>query len=379
MSKPDTDYSNTLIYKITCKDPTIKDVYVGHTTNFVQRKHAHKQACNNNKSPNYKCKLYETIRKTGGWANWHMEIVNFFNCKNHYEARLKEQEYFVSLNATLNSIEPLSKSKSEEVIPKKKMVKIVKEICIPTTDTSEKKKTKYTCDCCNYTTIKSFQYKNHLLTPKHKNNENNNENQIKREYKYTCEKCNYNTNNICNYNKHMFTPKHNSQENEHTYSCKSCDYYTIDKYDYNKHLQTLKHKNNITLNRIDKSNYSCTSCNYHTNITCNYNKHLLTSKHIQNNNMKKSDSDNVSLKKSCKKEPDIHESYQDTEFNIIKILLKENQEMRISIMAQQNTIIEQNKTLNDQNKILNDQSTVILEQNNSLNKSVNSLLTVNKV
>ena len=30
MSKRDIDYSNTIIYKITCRDKVIKDVYVGH-------------------------------------------------------------------------------------------------------------------------------------------------------------------------------------------------------------------------------------------------------------------------------------------------------------------------------------------------------------
>ena len=57
MPKTDIDYSNTIIYKITCTNPEIKDVYVGHTTNFVQRKHCHKQGCNNTKSSNYNCKL----------------------------------------------------------------------------------------------------------------------------------------------------------------------------------------------------------------------------------------------------------------------------------------------------------------------------------
>ena len=37
MQKVEIDYSNTIIYKIVCKDPLIKDVYVGHTTNFVQQ------------------------------------------------------------------------------------------------------------------------------------------------------------------------------------------------------------------------------------------------------------------------------------------------------------------------------------------------------
>ena len=97
MPKIEIDYSNTIIYKITCKDPLIKDIYIGHTTNFVQRKHAHKQSCINVKNHNYKLKLYEVIRANGGWNNWKMEIIDFFNLNDHYEARQKEQEYYVSL------------------------------------------------------------------------------------------------------------------------------------------------------------------------------------------------------------------------------------------------------------------------------------------
>ncbi len=43
MPKVEIDYSTTIIYKITCNDSNVTDKYVGHTTNFVQRKHAHKK------------------------------------------------------------------------------------------------------------------------------------------------------------------------------------------------------------------------------------------------------------------------------------------------------------------------------------------------
>ena len=52
MPKVEIDYSNIIIYKITCNDPNITDAYVGHTTNFVQRKHCHKQECINKNSSN---------------------------------------------------------------------------------------------------------------------------------------------------------------------------------------------------------------------------------------------------------------------------------------------------------------------------------------
>ena len=33
-----TDYSKTIIYKIVCKNPEIKNTYVGSTTDFASRK-----------------------------------------------------------------------------------------------------------------------------------------------------------------------------------------------------------------------------------------------------------------------------------------------------------------------------------------------------
>jgi hypothetical protein len=115
MPKSEIDYSNTIIYKITCKTPQLTDVYVGHTTNFVQRKHLHKICCINNTSPIYKCKLYEVIRQNGGWSNWKMEIITVFNCSNHDEAIQKEEEYFNLLNATLNISKPRLKTKVKNI------------------------------------------------------------------------------------------------------------------------------------------------------------------------------------------------------------------------------------------------------------------------
>ena len=154
MPKVEIDYSNTIIYKITCKNKDITDVYVGHTTNFVQRKYAHKQSCINMKSPNHKCKLYDAIRANGGWENWQMEIINFFNCADHYAARIKEQEYFTELKATLNSIEPLPKPK---------------DLIIPELVSCEKKSDKFICECCDYNTSRKSSIDKHYLSAKHIN------------------------------------------------------------------------------------------------------------------------------------------------------------------------------------------------------------------
>ena len=117
------DYSNTVFYKIYCKDPAVKDLYVGHTTNFVQRKYHHKRTCIKENDANHHLKVYKFIREHGGWDNWKMDIIAFQDCYDHYEARKVEQHYYETLKATLNSIEPLPKPKPRPTqIPKEKQV-----------------------------------------------------------------------------------------------------------------------------------------------------------------------------------------------------------------------------------------------------------------
>jgi|688.fasta_scaffold104719_4 hypothetical protein len=196
MPKSEIDYSNTIIYKITCKDTNVKDVYVGHTTNFVQRKHAHKQSCINNKSANHKCKLYEVIRNNGGWDNWKMEIINFFQCHDHCEARQKEQEYFISLHATLNSIEPMSKPKPK---PKEIIVKV------------KKIKQHFHCSKCNVYCVNLQLFEKHNESKKHVKKSDITiltEKYQKQSEKFHCEKCDFNTNKRRNYDLHITTRKH---------------------------------------------------------------------------------------------------------------------------------------------------------------------------
>ena len=168
MPKVEIDYSNTIIYKIVCKDLSITELYVGHTTNFVQRKHAHKQGCINLKSPCYNSKLYKTIRECGGWDNWEMTIVNFYNCKNHLEAREKEQEHFISLGATLNSIYPLPC----KLPPEKALTNILDN------DKSilDNALQKFVCSLCNYNTSNKKDWNKHIVTIKHKKHINPNQN-----------------------------------------------------------------------------------------------------------------------------------------------------------------------------------------------------------
>ena len=38
------DYQKTFIYKLCCRDPTISQIYIGHSTNFKQRNRGHKNS-----------------------------------------------------------------------------------------------------------------------------------------------------------------------------------------------------------------------------------------------------------------------------------------------------------------------------------------------
>ena len=165
MPKVDIDYSNTIFYKISCKNPEISDVYIGHTTNFVQRKYAHKQACLH-KGSNHNCKLYKVMRDNDGWNNWNMEIIAFHACDDHYSARIQEQKYFEEFNATLNSVEPFPKIKPKPLPkPKIKQEKIIRR-CV-NTHNSLKICKKFYCEKCDYTCNKQSEFTKHTNSKKH--------------------------------------------------------------------------------------------------------------------------------------------------------------------------------------------------------------------
>ena len=218
-SKTILDYSNTIVYKITCNDTKVPDKYVGHTIDFVKRKYAHKHTTTNIKSDSYNLKLYVTIRENGGWSNWHMEIVGFYNCLDLHEAKIKEQEHFVSLNATLNSIEPVP-TRNE---------KIVRTIPINEPDKINVDKQynlgKFICKSCDYKCCKPSEWTKHTLTRKHLGIEYNGS---EKSPKFTCEKCDVTCFKLSKWNRHILTIKHlngdkRSENIQTEFACKKCN------------------------------------------------------------------------------------------------------------------------------------------------------------
>ena len=106
MPKKVKDFSKGLIYKLCCKDPTIKEIYIGSTTNFTQRKRSHKNTCNLPSQNRHNLKVYQYIRANGGWLNWDMVLIEYYPCGTELELCRREDYWKQELQASLNTQTP---------------------------------------------------------------------------------------------------------------------------------------------------------------------------------------------------------------------------------------------------------------------------------
>jgi hypothetical protein len=209
MPKETIDYSNTIIYKIYCKDETIKDIYVGHTTNFTQRKYSHKIELNN---LNNTQKIYNRIRSNGGWENWDMVEIAKYCCKDATEARIKEQFHYEELKSSLNSVPPYVD------------------------------KTLYFCSKCNIQCPTPKQYNMHILSDKH----------------------------ITKMNQHDMI---DNAEKVMPFVCMSCDYKCLKKSSWNQHILSYKHDKATNGIMPGTKKYICDKCNTNFNHHSSYCRH----------------------------------------------------------------------------------------------------------
>jgi len=93
MSQNKVDYSKGLIYKIVCNDLNVKNVYIGSTTSFRQRKTEHKSCCNKETNKAYNSYVYKFIRDNGGWNNWSMILIDYKPCNTKLELNKIEREH----------------------------------------------------------------------------------------------------------------------------------------------------------------------------------------------------------------------------------------------------------------------------------------------
>jgi len=160
MPKESIDYSNTIIYKIVCKDSKIGHVHVGHTTNFAKRKYHHKLSCNTGKST----PLYDMIRANGGWDNWEMIEIDKCICRDNQEASLKEKEHrtLVSLSSQVLSCQ----TDYETDAFTSSVVRMTNDD-IRGQKSSKSSNAIFVCDICDYSTSKRTNFEKHVATDKH--------------------------------------------------------------------------------------------------------------------------------------------------------------------------------------------------------------------
>ena len=96
------DFSDSVIYKIYCKDENIKDFYIGSSKDLYDRMRVHKSMCYNKNDSGYSLKIYEFIRENGDWKNFDVEIIEYYPCKNDKELKQREQYYIKKYEPTLN-------------------------------------------------------------------------------------------------------------------------------------------------------------------------------------------------------------------------------------------------------------------------------------
>jgi len=110
MPRKYVDYSKTYVYRLTCKNPMISDAYISYTTNLTQRKYKHKREA---LDLSIQTRLYDSIRKNGGWMNWKCEILEECACNNELQAKERVLFYILKMKPNLNDEKMAEKSIDE--------------------------------------------------------------------------------------------------------------------------------------------------------------------------------------------------------------------------------------------------------------------------
>jgi len=144
MPKIKIDYGNMIFYKVYCLNPSVKKIFVGHTTNMVQRKHVLKK-----QTELRYLEIFDVINKNGGWKCWRIkEIEKYNDCKTHADILTREKYHY-------DILENLILSGSHEV------KKIKKEDHINETNNN------YKCEYCEYKCEQKKHFHQHINTRKH--------------------------------------------------------------------------------------------------------------------------------------------------------------------------------------------------------------------
>ena len=147
MPKIKIDYGNMIFYKVYCLNPSVNKIFVGHTTNMVQRKHVLKKQTELRYS-----EIFDFINKNGGWKCWRIkEIEKYNDCKTHADVLMREKYHY-------DILENLILSGHHEV---KKIKKEDEQLEI------HKVNNNYKCEYCEYECEQKKHFQQHISTRKH--------------------------------------------------------------------------------------------------------------------------------------------------------------------------------------------------------------------
>lgn len=113
MPRKSKNYTTNCFYEIICKDPAIKDNYIGSTTDFFGRKSVHKHDSKREKTRHLK--LYTVIHENGGWENWNMIKIEDFPCTTDVESKTREQYWISEKKPTLNKNKSIVLKEGESI------------------------------------------------------------------------------------------------------------------------------------------------------------------------------------------------------------------------------------------------------------------------
>ena len=100
-------HSNTLLYELSCADPSLcRDSYIGMTSNLASCLRTHRGKYDIPSSTRH---LYRVIRESGGWSNWRITILE--ECEegmSQREALARKRHYCKLRSPTLNNKVPFT-------------------------------------------------------------------------------------------------------------------------------------------------------------------------------------------------------------------------------------------------------------------------------
>ena len=159
MPKIKIDYGNMIFYKVYCINPSVKKIFIGHTTNMVQRKHVLKK-----QSEIRYLEMFDVINNNGGWKCWRIKEIEKYNeCKTYSDVLLREKYHYdafhnsnVNVNTNTAAAEPSDSEIKMNVKDGKNKMNI-------------ENNNNYNCSYCQYECSQKKHMDQHVSTRKHKN------------------------------------------------------------------------------------------------------------------------------------------------------------------------------------------------------------------